>query len=98
MADEPTTPVEKQAATLEAGAKKLRAQARRARNPESPPLSSTAKATAVGASTGSAGAVVITWVSSEIERRYAVPQVVTAALLGSAYVFVARWAAKLLPD
>jgi hypothetical protein len=62
------------------------------------PEGNVAKATAVGVGTGGAGVAAIAWVSSEIERRYGVPTAVTAGLLGTLFGFVARWAAKLLPD
>ena len=58
----------------------------------------TNKATAVGAVSGVGGSVVIAWLSAEGERRYGVPLAVTASVLGTAFTFVARWAAKLLPD
>lgn len=61
-------------------------------------ISNTTKATAVGATAGGTGAAVIAWASAEIERRYGVPVFVSAAVLGSGFAFVARWAAKLLPD
>lgn len=64
-----------------------------------PPLvSNTTKATTVGAASGVGGSVVIAWLSAEGERRYGIPLPVTAAVLGTAFAFVARWAAKLLPD
>jgi hypothetical protein len=62
-----------------------------------PLMGTMSKATVIGASTGAGGAVVITWASSEIERRWAIPKEVGAFVLGSAFAFVARWAAKLLP-
>lgn len=62
------------------------------------PANNVKKATVVGASVGGAGATVITWLASEAERRYAVPSPVTAAILGAGFAFVARWAAKLLPN
>lgn len=62
------------------------------------PAGNVAKATAVGVGSGGVGVAAITWASAEIERRYGVPAVVTAGLLGTVFGFVARWAAKLLPD
>jgi hypothetical protein len=58
----------------------------------------TNKATVIGGASGVGGSVVVAWLSAEGERRYGVPLPVTAAVLGAAFAFVARWAAKLLPD
>lgn len=67
-------------------------------NPLRRPKRNVTKATAVGVGTGGAGVAVIGWVSAEVERRYGVPAAVTAGALGTLFGFVARWAAKLLPD
>lgn len=55
------------------------------------------KATVVGITAGGTGAVVITWVAAEVERRYGVPAPVAASILGGVFGFLARWAAKLNP-
>lgn len=55
------------------------------------------KATAVGATAGGTGALVLTWGAQQIEAKYGIPAPVSAAVLGSAFAFVARWAAKLNP-
>lgn len=62
-----------------------------------PMLGNVNKATVVGLTTGGGGAVVINWLATEAERRYAIPASVSAVILGSAFAFVTRWAAKLLP-
>jgi hypothetical protein len=62
------------------------------------PSGNVAKATAVGVGTGGAGVAAIGWISAEVERRYGVPAAITAGALGTLFGFVARWAAKLLPD
>lgn len=61
-------------------------------------MSNTTKATAVGISAGGGGAAAIAWLATEAEKRYGVPQAVGAMILGTVFGFVARWAAKLLPD
>lgn len=66
--------------------------------PASPGMSNTTKATAVGAGAGGTGAIVIAWLSAEGERRYGIPFAVTAGVLGTGAAYLARWAAKLLPD
>jgi fucose permease len=61
-------------------------------------MSNTTKATAVGVTAGGGGAAVITWLAAEAEKRYGVPAAAGAMILGTVFGFVARWAAKLLPD
>ena len=56
------------------------------------------KATAVGVGAGGTGTALAAWIAAEVERRYGVPAAITAGLLGTGFAFVARWAAKLLPD
>lgn len=61
-------------------------------------MSNVTKATAVGVGAGGTGAAVIAWLASEAERRYGIPVAVGAGVLGTLAGFLARWAAKLLPD
>lgn len=61
-------------------------------------MSNTNKATAVGVGAGGTGAAVIAWLAAEGERRYGIPIFVSAGALGTLAGFLARWAAKLLPD
>lgn len=56
------------------------------------------RATTVGATAGGAGAAVITWGSTVVEQKYGVPAAVSAAVFGSVFAFLARWAAKLSPQ
>ena len=64
------------------------------------PMSNTAKATTVGAITGSGATIVITWLGTFIEAKTKgqVPALVVAAVLGPVFAFITRWAAKLEPD
>lgn len=55
------------------------------------------KATTVGAVGGGAGGVVVTYGATLAEAKYGIPAPVGAAILGSAFAFLARWAAKLNP-
>lgn len=55
------------------------------------------KATAAGAVAGGAGGVVVTYAAQVAEAKYGVPAPVGAAVLGSMFAFLARWAAKLQP-
>lgn len=55
------------------------------------------KATTTGVVAGGGGAAVIAWGSQIAEAKYGVPAPVAAAVLGSAFGFLARWAAKLNP-
>lgn len=63
-----------------------------------PILNNTNKATLVGVGAGAGGSTVIAWLAVEAERRYGVPFAVGTVILGSAFGFVARWAAKLMPS
>lgn len=57
-----------------------------------------ARATAVGAGAGGAGAVVIGYIATELEMRFGIPAGVTNAVLTSFVApFFMRWAAKLNP-
>lgn len=62
------------------------------------PAGNVQRATVVGATTGGTGVAAIAWISTEVERKYGVPATITAGALGTLFAFVARWAAKLLPD
>lgn len=61
-------------------------------------MSNATKATTVGVSAGGTGALVITWLSTTVEQKYGIPSPVAAAVLGTLFGFLARWAAKLEPD
>lgn len=67
-------------------------------DPIQPGMSNTTKATAVGIGAGGGGAAAIAWLAAEGERRYGIPVAVSAGMLGTLAGFLARWAAKLLPD
>lgn len=79
-------------------AMKREAAARNNRYARQKRVGNVSRATMVGAGSGVAGSVVISWLSAEGEKRYGIPLAVTASVLGTAFTFVARWAAKLLPD
>lgn len=55
------------------------------------------RATATGAVAGGGGAVVISYGAQVAEAKWGIPAPVAAAALGSAFAFLARWAAKLNP-
>lgn len=55
------------------------------------------KATAVGITAGVTVTPLIAWLSGLIEVKAGMPSPVTASVLGGAFAFVARWAAKLDP-
>lgn len=55
------------------------------------------KATTTGVVAGGGGAAVIAYGAQVAEVRWGVPAPVAAAILGSAFGFLARWAAKLNP-
>lgn len=55
------------------------------------------KATTAGAVAGGGGAAVIVYGSQVVEAKYGVPASVTAVVLGTAFAFLSRWAAKLQP-
>jgi hypothetical protein len=63
-----------------------------------PKMSNITKATAVGVTAGGSGAALIGWLAAEGEKRYGIPAAVGAGVLGVSFGYVARWAAKLLPD
>lgn len=53
-----------------------------------------ARTTTTGGSVG----VVTTWLAIEANRKYGIPAEVAAVIVGSIFAFVARWAAKLMPE
>lgn len=55
------------------------------------------KATTTGVVAGGGGAVVISYGAQMAEAKWGVPAPVAAALLGTAFGFLGRWAAKLNP-
>lgn len=61
-------------------------------------MSNANKATAVGITAGGGGAAAIAWLATVAEAKYGIPQAVGAMALGTVFGFIARWAAKLLPD
>lgn len=61
-------------------------------------MSNKSKATTVGMSAGGLGSGLIAWGAPILEAKTGMPAPLAAALLGTLFVFVSRWAAKLTPD